>query len=81
MTDAPLHPEVDALVIGTPTCRHGNFTEQDLRRIALLAAAKAREEERERIETACDALFSDCGSPSWNNAIDAFFDAIRRGTP
>ena len=45
MTDAPLHPEVEALVIGTPTCRHGNFTEQDLRRIALLAAAKAREEQ------------------------------------
>ncbi len=71
MSDEKLHPEVEALIakgpnefMWTPNASVGlpvRAVETDrefARRIALLAASKAREEERERCAKVCDALAS-----------------------
>ncbi len=92
MTDAPLHPEVEKLIAEGPRIvdvhdgiEFQETHQQFARRIALLAAEKAREEERERCAKVCERPYSDAVSALGTDepmAVGAkCAAAIRRGKP
>ncbi len=93
MADDKLHPEVEAAIkrgrLGGDKWpdEHIEFIEDFARRIALLAASKAREEQREVDAKVCEAekvdadATSDSGDHAYNVAIDHCAAAIRRGKP
>ncbi len=79
MTDAPLHPEVEAMIRRLPmdACIM-EIIVPEVRAIALLAAEKARESLRDSF---VDVLIETDAAWSVSEARAVAEEAIRRGTP